>query len=250
MRFLILALLSLTASESFGGEKNVRYVFYLLDSGFTAKARIESNIKSSADPDTSEVLNASRSISFWTDFKLNSKAIYEVWLTYKPPADPGEIIFVSNTTPTYPLLRLKIDAMCGGCFSQYDTFGNVTTPPNVSVKKNNLMVTELKNDFNLGSKLSDSEKVAISNKINDYAFEGKNSLIQVNVLKLNTMMKSTDGIVYVAYYSTSSILPQNSVLVVGKRQGPKDPDLIRDVLGRVKTKRSNFNFTWVDWRVK
>jgi hypothetical protein len=220
----------LLASSSFGWEKYNRYVFCLMDSSFTIKARVESGIKSLSDPDTAQVLTAARSITYWEGIKLNAKPVDEVWLAYMPPADPGEITFISNTVPTYPLLRLKIDAMCGSCFSQYDVFGSVTIPPVTSVRKGNLQVREMQNDFRLGGILTDAEKTGIADRINDYIFQ--KDTIRVNVLKMATRMESKDNIRYIAYYVTTS--GQGSALArpFVKRAAPNAAGFKIDLLGR------------------
>ncbi|GEM_PF-6879845 len=204
MRMFLLFLFAAASAHSrpSDGAKYDRYVFCLMDSAFTIKARIETGIRSSQDPDTAQVLAAARSITYWQGFKLNSKPIGEVWLAYMPPADPGEIIFVSNTLPAYPLLRLKIDAMCGVCFSQYDVFGSLTVPPDVNVVKTNVMAVGMDDDFRLAGALSDAEKTGIAGKINDYIFQGNKDTTRIYVMKMGNRLDSKDNIRYIAYYAT------------------------------------------------
>jgi hypothetical protein len=235
MRILMSALL--IASSAFGWEKSNRYVFCLMDSSFSIKARIESGIKSLSDPDTAQVLTAARSSSYWQMFKLNAKPVDEVWLAYMPPADPGEIAFISNTVPTYPLLRLKIDAMCGSCISQYDSFGSVTTPPASSVRKSNVLVREMPNDFRVGGTLTDAEKTGIADRINDHAFQTAKDTVRINVLKLGGLA-SKDDISYVAYYVMTS--GQGSALTQPPRQraAPNASGFRIDALGRALEPKS------------
>jgi hypothetical protein len=226
-------LLLLASATAFGGEKDARYVFSLLDSDFVIKARIETFIHSSEDPDSARVLSAANSVSQWHDARLNAKPVDDVWLAYEPPADPGTIIFVSNTVPAYPLLTLRIDAMCGSCVHEYSVFGTLSVPEDSGTDGGKLRVAALANDFNLGGALSAEERRKIGEKINDFTLSGVDvDSLRVNVLKLGSDYPSKNGLRYIAYFSnisaTSAILPA----------GPKAtgtifiPEWRYDVLGR------------------
>lgn len=81
---------------------------------------------------------------------MNPQPVGDVWLAYQPPADPGTVVFVSNTTPPYPLLTLRIDAMCGSCINNYSIFGSVSVPENTVTDGAWLDIVPLENDFGLG----------------------------------------------------------------------------------------------------
>ncbi|MDB5048582.1 MAG: hypothetical protein JWO30_1653 [Fibrobacteres bacterium] len=195
-------LILLAATIAFGGGKDVRYVFSLLDSNFVIKERIETFIHGAGDPDSSLILSAANSVSHWNAARLNSKPVDDVWLAYEPPADPGTIIFVSNTVPAYPLLTLKIDAMCGGCVHDYSVFGSVSVPDDSGTDGSKLRISELANDFKLGRALSEEERRKIAEKINDFTLSSAEvDSLRVNVLKLKSDYPTENGFRYVAYFS-------------------------------------------------
>jgi hypothetical protein len=247
MRFVVM--LCALAVPAFSGAKYARYVFSLLDSNFVVKARVESYIQSTRDPDTAEVKIAANSVSRWHYARLNSQPVGDVWLAYEPPSDPGSVMFVSNTMPPYPLLTLYIDAMCGSCFSQYSVFGNVSVPVDAVTDGKNLDIVPLENDFRLGLPLSDEERMKIAEKIDDYALSMPHiHSVTVHVVKwvsdLSTKFPSKDGIRYIAYFSI--IEPTASIAEGAVKVGP--PDLPRkrfDALGRSPKRLSPFaNWEW------
>jgi hypothetical protein len=234
MRLAIL--LCALAVPVFSGAKNARYVFSLLDSNFVVKARVESYIQSTRDPDTARVKSAANAVSAWHYARLNSKPVGDVWLAYEPPSDPGTVIFVSNTTPPYPLLRLNIDAMCGSCFWDYTLFGNVSVPVDTVMGGENLDIVPLENDFQLGNPLSVEERMKISGKIDDYAPSMPHSLpVTVHVMKwvseYTSRFPSKDGIRYIAYFSI--IEPTASISTIALKVRPQVlPQARFDALGR------------------
>lgn len=161
MHFMIL--FSALAAPVFSGAKNARYVFSLIDSNFAVKARIDTSIRSSRDPDTAEIKSAANSVSWWHGVRLNSQPVGDVWLAYERPADPGTVVFVSNTTPPSPLLTLYIDAMCVGCFHEYSLFGKVSLPDDTVRDGKKPDLVPLENDFRLGEHRTFPARIFISN---------------------------------------------------------------------------------------
>jgi hypothetical protein len=187
--------------------KSSQYVFNLLDTDFVVKKRIFSSIRCEKLPDSSALMNVLNSIDVMGSvvpmghIKPSTQPVGDVWLGYMPPADPGAIVFLSNTYPTYPLLTLHIDAMCQGCANRYETFGSTETPLDQTTRKRNVKVLQLENEFGLGGALLDSEKTMIADKINDYSLSNSTDTFSVYVLKIGTEFPSVEGIRYICYYS-------------------------------------------------
>jgi hypothetical protein len=226
-------LLLLATALCSGADRNVRYVFSLLDSGFVVKARLESAVPSTGDPDTAQVLSAANGASQWHSVDLDAKPVDDVWLGYEPPADPGSIVFVSNTTPVQPLLTLFIDAMCGSCFGRYSFSGDKSVPADVVTTGKKLKVVALANGFKLGKALTEEEQTKIAGKIGDAAFKADMDSLRVNVLKMPTGFPSKDGIVYIAYYAIAT--PSSGIAPGTLRPTGREtkPAVRFDALGRL-----------------
>ncbi|MDB5103730.1 MAG: hypothetical protein JWP91_1419 [Fibrobacteres bacterium] len=217
-------------------EGQLRIVLCLIDSGFVVKNRFVTEFNGTRIPDTNQVLEVAKANSTWHTAQLNSKAINDVWLAYEPPADPGTIIFLSNTSPPIALLTLNIDAMCGGCFERYQYYG-MPAPVSGAIENNwKMEILELENKFQLGQTLTNQEKASIAKSIRDTLFQRGRDSIQISVLKMrsDSLLKgypSKDGIRYIAYYRTK-VDGTNSLIRAETRTTAKKHSHVFNALGR------------------
>jgi hypothetical protein len=62
------------ASLAFGSERRERFVFCLMDSAFKVQARMESEITSACEPDSSQVLDSANAKSDWRNARRKGAA--------------------------------------------------------------------------------------------------------------------------------------------------------------------------------
>jgi len=189
------------AATSFASESGSRYVFCLLDSGFQVKSKTETALANTAAPDTVAVQAKAQSLATWpSDIRLNTAAIDGVWMAFEPPADPGDVVFVSDTDPVQPLLVLRIDAMCQGCIHGYVAYGDTSVPHLAGPPGSDPVVSDLEERFNYGISTTAAEKASIAQALASSGFPSGDAPIRIHVLKVKTEFPSTEGITYIAYY--------------------------------------------------
>jgi hypothetical protein len=141
----------------------------------------------------------------------NTQAYDDVWLVYERPADPGSILFVSNTVPTTVLLTLWIDAMCMGCFNSYGYSGNTATVSASHGAAVLVKIVELENKFGIGYPLLDAEKAGLAAGIADPLYHLGRDSVKAHVLKMPTENSYQDSVQYIAYFTEE--IPDSDALV-------------------------------------
>lgn len=120
-------------------------------------------------------------------------------MALEPPADPGAVIFVSDTDPVRPLLVLRIDAMCQGCVHRYEAYGD-TSLPRAGGRGSDPVVSDLEERFDYGTPTSATEKASVAHALASPGFPPSIAPIRIHVLKMKSRFPSIEGIAYIAYY--------------------------------------------------
>jgi hypothetical protein len=202
-RIAVLSLLFLWAAADRASALNNGYrcVFYLLDSSFAVVSGTESHWMNSEPADTSAIRAKAQSLATWpSGIQLNTAATDGVWMAWEPPADPGDIVFVSDSDPIQPLLVLRIDAMCQRCIHRYDAYGDTAFPRAPGRPLSDPIVSDLDERFGYGMKTSSEEKASVAHALANLGFPPANGPIRIRVLKVNSGFPSIEGITYIAYY--------------------------------------------------
>jgi hypothetical protein len=201
------ALAGFAAATSFASESGSRYVFCLLDSEFQVKSKTETVLANTAAPDTVAVQAKAQSLATWpSGIRLNTAAIDGVWMAFEPPADPGDVVFVSDTDPVQPLLALRLDAMCGECIYRYDAYGDTSVPHAAGPPGSDPVVSDLEERFNYGMNTTAAEKASVAQSLAGSGFPSADGPIRIHVLKVKTVFPSTEGITFIAYYVVPAVV--------------------------------------------